>query len=327
MDQITPETARTALLWLRRTVENRFPGVRCAGAETLDLPFLVVEVPGYSYGDNDVIVRWDTRRQTFIVNEDHVSPADLRKATLDAVKRMMRKARRGGAALHVPRRNPPTPIKYGFHERMKGGSVAKLSGLSPKTAAHVQQGGLQDALREIRDVDDLVVQFQSRPVREVFEAPGLERKLPDVLYPMGEAVYVRYDCDKDDPVTRPRRERDPAHDPDGVQGVWKPFIHKHTMGRGLFLYNGGSAVSRRGAPKVVVWPKVVGWLGDFTGAEYRDPVTGTKTYIAGRKGWSLWCFPERASLLAIPDPRKGPVSDLLFWSGGALTVGWRGIEH
>ena len=108
VDQITPETARTALLWLRRTVENRFPGVRCAGAETLDLPFLVVEVPGYSYGDNDVIVRWDTRRQTFIVNEDHVSPADLRKATLDAVKRMMRKARRGGAALHVPRRNPPT---------------------------------------------------------------------------------------------------------------------------------------------------------------------------------------------------------------------------
>ena len=203
--------------------------------------------------------------------------------------------------------------------------VLRLPGLSPLTQAHA--GQRSDIARgEIRDLDDLVVQFQSRPVREVYDVPGLEDALPDVLYPMGEAVYVRYDSDKDDPVTRRKRQRDPDSDPDGVQGVMKPFIHRHTMGRGLFLYDAGSKVSRQGAPKVMAWPKVVGWLGKFTGAVYRD-ANGSEVRIPARKGWSLWCFPGRDSLLAIPDPRKGPVKKLLYWNGGALTVSWRGIEH
>ncbi len=223
------------------------------------------------------------------------------------------------------RPNRYKPIKHGAHEARKGGLIVHLPGLSPLTQEHVA-GRSQQEMRAITDVDDLVVQFQSRPVRKVYEVPGLEDKLPDVVYPMGEAEWVRYDCDKDDPVTRVQRGRDPSYDPDGVQGVQKPFIHKHTRRQRLYLYNQGTRQSRQGAPKVMQWPSVVGWLGDFAGCAYLDSA-GKVHRINAKDGWSLWCFPGRASLLAIPDPRNGPVTSLLYWSGGALNVNWRGIEH
>jgi hypothetical protein len=209
----------------------------------------------------------------------------------------------------------------------KGGHITRLSGLSQLTSRHpVVRGARGRRLEEIRDVDDLVVQFQSRPVRDVFEAPGLETDLPRVLYPLGEAQWVRYDADKDDPLTRSRRERDSSHDPDGRQGVWKPFIHKHVPRSGLYLYDAGRISKRQGVPLMVEWPSVVGWLGTFSGAAYIN-ARGRVCRISARDGWSLWCFPGRDTMMAVPDPRKGKVKDLLFWKGGRLTVGWRGIEY
>lgn len=213
------------------------------------------------------------------------------------------------------------------HERLKGGRVTRLPGLSQATSANPRArqavGKLQ---REIRSVDDIVVQFHSRPVRWVRDIPGFEAQLPGILYPVGSPIWVRYDSDKDDPVTRPLRERDGiTADPAGVQGVVKPFIHQHTPDQQLQLYDGGRRAGRSGAPLLITWPGAVGWLGTFQGCEYRDHSGQLRT--TAPKKWDLWCFPDARMLMAIPDPRKGKPSDVLVWKGGRLNVNWRGIEH
>ena len=152
--------------------------------------------------------------------------------------------------------------------------------------------------------------FQSRPVRVEKEIP-IEAQFPRRLVTLGEPIWVRYDSDKRDPG-------DPEGN--GRQGIWKPFIHKHTLGQGLRFYApvGGSEGPGVKAPR---WPETVCWLGELVSVAYRD--AEGEEWEEEFTDWSLWASaPNGKVLLGLP--RNG--KDVRLWKGGELKTTWRGVE-
>jgi hypothetical protein len=177
-------------------------------------------------------------------------------------------------------------------------------------------------LREIKNADDLLMLFHSRQPETAFDVEGLEDALPTTLYPVGQALHVMYQCDKDDPATRSATMR-PA-DPDGVVGEWKRFIHRHESKP--YVYMAGREGLRSMPPVEVRWPGVLTWLGVLGDVKVRGP-GGVK--VIKKRGWDLWSFPDRKKLVAFRDPRDtdGEVKDLLLWMGDKLVVDWPGIQY
>lgn len=179
--------------------------------------------------------------------------------------------------------------------------------------------------------------FQSRGVQEVYEL-GVEPYLPPTLYALGEPSETRYLSDKDDPSTRENRTAyGVSVDPSGVQGVWKQFYHEHDLGLGLRLYAAaadlpmysGSAAAADDAYSAVdvTWPSVVWWLAFLEKVTWQDDGGRVRQFIPPKRGpWGLWGFPDTRVLVAWPMNRAQRGRRFLFWAGGNLRVGWRGIE-
>lgn len=175
----------------------------------------------------------------------------------------------------------------------------------------------------------LLRDFQSRRTHGAY-LRDLESQLPDVVYEVGEPLRTDYRSDKDDPETRAPGKR--AHDPDGVQGIWKRFTHKHAGG-GIRFYTTLSCyqdAGGQGAPASaldVVWPQVVTFLSIPTEVALASP-TGRRWTFSFPQGYTLWAFPDSRTLVAMPEPAtiKKIAGRVFVWRGGELCVTWRGIQ-
>ena len=195
-----------------------------------------------------------------------------------------------------------------------------------------------DRAAEIQQASDLLLSFQSRTAKDVF-VRDIEGELPRVVYEVGEPVRTNYWSDKDDPETRAPHKR--KNDPDGVQGVYKDFTHRHDGGMGLRFYvplsECGHFLSRGTPPQTAYdmeWPSVLTFLSYLTAVQIKTP-GGVSTWeppCKTRNGvradaLMLWAFPDSKTLVAMPDPRRNTLTGRVYvWHGGALHVTYRGIQ-
>jgi len=188
---------------------------------------------------------------------------------------------------------------------------------------------------ETRRASDLLVAFHSRLAKNTF-AKLWEKTAPTRFYKVGHVDRTDYRSDKDDPETRAPHLR--VNDPEGVQGVWKYFTHKHDPGVGLYTTKGnygklqrdngfGGAVAPPSECIEVEWPSIMTYLNEITKFDVLLPDGRIK--VLEPKGLQLWSFPDSHTLVAVRPPSKynSAGQDVYILHGGDLCVTWRGIQH
>jgi hypothetical protein len=188
--------------------------------------------------------------------------------------------------------------------------------------------------QESRAASDLLVAFHSRLTHDAFSKPW-ESQLPSRFYCVGYVDRTDYDSDKDDPETRSADKR--PNDPDGVQGVWKHFTHKHDAGVKLYTTEsnygklqrdngfGGSLVPPAEAVDVE-WPSLATFLSELV--KFSVTLPDGRSKVLQPKGLQLWAFPDSHTLVAMRNPAKHakPDNNVYVLHGGDLCVTWRGIQ-
>ena len=194
--------------------------------------------------------------------------------------------------------------------------------------------------RERDNAERLLRDFQSRDVERRIERPWEDALTGLPLYKVGTADRTDYRSDKDDPETREPSKR--RTDPDGVQGIWKYFTHKHSGGVGFYttaenyakIYP--SLYGRRGLkdlhlPSQVIeqykWPENMVYLSVLAQVEIDLP-DGQHIVFKPKSKLHLYAFPDTHTLVAWRDPNKHttPGDEIYLWRGGILHVTWRGIQ-
>ena len=187
---------------------------------------------------------------------------------------------------------------------------------------------------ETRRASDLLVAFHSRLAQQSVNKPW-ESKLPTRFFCVGYVDRTNYDSDKDDPETRAPHKR--VNDPDGVQGVWKHFTHKHDPGVKLYTTkqnyhklqrdNGfGGALSPPDECIEIEWPSLMVYLNELVKFDVQLPDGRIKPFHP--KGLQLWAFPDSHTLVAMRSPNKydTPDNNIYVLHGGDLCVTWQGIQ-
>lgn len=195
----------------------------------------------------------------------------------------------------------------------------------------------------------LLRDFQSRDLQREVSRPW-ERILSGLtFYKVGVADRTDYFSDKDDPETRSPSKR--AEDPEGVQGIWKYFTHKHSGGVDFYttmpnyarIYPAvfGSARRKIQLPEVALtetdWPGTMTFLSvlaevtlDLPGKQkVFKPEAARRTVNRARAGeLELWAYPDTHTLIAwrSPNTHDTPGDEIYLWRGGSLHVTERGIQ-
>lgn len=187
---------------------------------------------------------------------------------------------------------------------------------------------------ETRKASDLLVAFHSRLAKQGVSRPW-ERLLPQKFFCIGTVNRTDYNSDKDDPETREPSKR--AKDPDGVQGVWKHFTHKHSPGVSIYTTaknyqhlqskrDFGGTLNPPDECIEVSWPQIMTYLSEIR--EFDVTLPDGRTKIIEPRGLQLWSFPDSKTLVAMRSPNKynAPNEEIYVLNGGGLCVTWRGIQ-